>query len=62
MHPRQWRLIGPMMILPGTLSSFSDVERRARPALGPLSYLSDEARDHFPTQKAISARRRIASQ
>ena len=51
--PREQRLIGPMTILLGTLSSLGDVEKRALPAVGPLSFLSDEARDHFLLQKAI---------
>ena len=40
-------VIGPMTILPGSLLSSSDVEKRVRPAVGPLSHLSDKALDHF---------------
>ena len=45
---KQERLIGPMTILRGTLSSLGNMGKRAQPAVGPLSYLSDEACDRFP--------------
>ena len=55
-QPRQQRLIGPLTISLGTLSNSGDLEKRVRPAVFPLSCLSDDARDHFLTQTATSAR------
>ena len=44
------------------LSSLDDVIKRARPAVGLLSHLSDEARDYFLSVKMTSARRWAACQ
>ena len=40
-----------------TLSNLSAVGKRARPTVGPLSNLSDEAGDHFLLQEASSTQR-----
>ena len=43
---------GPMTFLRGTMSSLSDAGKRVRPAVGPLSHLSDEASEVFPAVMA----------